>query len=125
MTMWLFMLATALMIPAVMMIFGVIFSKKAPDEINSLYGYRTAMSMKNRDTWEFAHKCIGKVWLIGGVVLLLPTIAAMAMVFAHSETLVSAVGLGATFAQLAVMLLSIIPVEIALHKTFDQDGNRK
>ena len=35
--------------------------KKAPKEINSVFGYRTSMSMKNKDTWEFAHKYCGKV----------------------------------------------------------------
>ena len=32
--------------------FWKIFMKKAPKEINSVFGYRTSMSMKNKDTWD-------------------------------------------------------------------------
>ena len=31
------------------------------EDVNFVFGYRTSMSMKNKDTWEFAHKYCGKV----------------------------------------------------------------
>ena len=43
--------------------------KKAPDSINPVFGYRTTMSMKNRDTWEFAHQYCGKLWWILGIMI--------------------------------------------------------
>ena len=60
---WIFMMVMELLIPLIMIIFGKYFSKKSPKEINYLFGYRTSMSMKNKDTWEFAHKYCGKLWL--------------------------------------------------------------
>lgn len=42
--------------------FGYSFIKNPPDVINSVIGYRTSMSLKNMDTWTFAHKYSGKVW---------------------------------------------------------------
>ena len=58
---WIFMLIMDLLLPFTMIGFGRYFMKKAPKEINSVFGYRTSMSMKNKDTWEFAHKYCGKV----------------------------------------------------------------
>ena len=52
---WFFMLAMGLLLPAIMILFGAVFTKAAPKKINYIFGYRTVMSMKNRDTWEFAH----------------------------------------------------------------------
>ena len=57
---WIFMLIMDLLLPFTMIGFGRYFMKKAPKEINSVFGYRTSMSMKNKDTWEFAHKYCGK-----------------------------------------------------------------
>ena len=49
---WIFMLIMDLLLPFTMIGFGRYFMKKAPKEINSVFGYRTSMSMKNKDTWE-------------------------------------------------------------------------
>lgn len=59
---WFFMLIMDLLTPIIMIGFGRYFLKDAPKEINPVFGYRTAMSMKNRDTWEFVHKYLGKIW---------------------------------------------------------------
>ena len=67
---WIFMLIMDLLLPFTMIGFGRNFMKKAPKEINSVFGYRTSMSMKNKDTWEFAHKYCGKVWYVCGMVLI-------------------------------------------------------
>ena len=48
---WIFMLIMDLLIPFTMIGFGKMFLKKAPDQINYVFGYRTSMSMKNQDTW--------------------------------------------------------------------------
>ena len=63
-----------LMIPLIMIIFGFIFSKNAPKEINKIYGYRTYMSMRNKDTWEYAHKVCGIIWKNVGFILLIITL---------------------------------------------------
>lgn len=43
---WFFMLAMNLIIPLSMIFLGKYFSKHAPGQINMLFGYRTARSMK-------------------------------------------------------------------------------
>ncbi|NMB00497.1 MAG: SdpI family protein, partial [Firmicutes bacterium] len=66
------MSATMLIIPSSMIGIGRLFMKRTPKKINRLFGYRTVMSMKNRDTWEFAHRHFGRVayrtgWVVLGV----------------------------------------------------------
>ena len=51
---WIYMLIMDLLVPVTLIGFGKYFKTKAPKEINAVFGYRTSMSMKNRDTWEFA-----------------------------------------------------------------------
>lgn len=122
---WFFMLIVVLLFPIIMIVFGKIFLNSAPEDINYIYGYRTSMSMKNRDTWEFAHKMCGKIWLWAGWILLPVSAISLIFVMEKSTDVVGAVGTIATVVDLMVILLSIIPVEIALKKTFDKNGNRR
>lgn len=124
MAFWVFMAVVSLFVPIIMVIFGKSFLKAAPKEINGIYGYRTAMSMKNQDTWEFAHKHFGKVWFYAGLILLPLNIIPLLFVMGESKDLIGTVGIVVCLIDTAVMLLSIIPTERALKKNFDSDGNR-
>lgn len=124
MAFWVFMAVVSLFIPIIMVIFGKSFLKAAPKEINGIYGYRTAMSMKNQETWEFAHKHFGKVWFYAGLILLPLNIIPLLFVIDKGTDLISTVGTVVCMVDIFVMLLSIIPTERALKKNFDSDGNR-
>lgn len=125
MAFWIFMLVMDLLIPITMAAFGKYFAKKAPKEINMIFGYRTSMSMKNRDTWEFAHHHLGKIWYITGVVLLFATVIIFLCVILKPQDTIERVGEIVCILQLVLLIVSIIPTEVALHKTFDKNGNRK
>lgn len=122
---WFFMLGMDLLCPIIMIIFGRIFLKAAPKDINYIYGYRTSMSMKNRDTWEFAHKLFGKIWIWTGVILLPVNVIPLIFVIGKSTDIISIVGMIVEAVNVIVIILSIFPTEIALKKTFDENGNRK
>ena len=122
---WIFMTVMALLIPAIMIIIGWLFSRKAPGKINHFFGYRTRRSMINRDTWEFAHKYCGKLWLKVGTTMAVLSIIPMIAVFGKDEDTTGMVGTVVELIQVMILLLSIIPVERALKKTFDDNGNRK
>ena len=64
---WLVLVYTILL-SATMTGFGWLFQKRPPKEINDLYGYRTSMSSKNRQTWIFAHQYAGRIWFFCGIV---------------------------------------------------------
>ena len=121
---WIFVLAMDLLIPGVMIGFGKEFQKNPPAEINPGYGYRTAMSSKNQDTWDFAQRCMGKVWYQAGRWLLLPSLLPLLLGLRQDVGTVGAVGLAVSGVQLVVMLGSILVVERALKKTFDKNGKK-
>ena len=122
---WIFMLAMGLLFPVVMILFGTMFMKSAPKKINYIFGYRTDMSMKNRDTWEFAHKYIGKLWFRFGLLLFPITVIPMLFVIGNSENVVATVGLIVGFVNTVTLIVPIFFTENALNKAFDKDGNRK
>lgn len=125
MAFWIFMLIMDLLIPLIMIGFGRYFMKKAPKEINDVFGYRTTMSMKNKDTWEFAHKYCGKLWYVFGLVLLMLTVIAMLLLLGKDIDIVGNVGGVICGIQMIPLLGSIYPTEKALRKTFDKNGNRR
>ena len=122
---WIFMLVMNLLIPLSMIGIGAVFRRAAPREINPVFGYRTALSMKNRETWEFAHRHCGKVWITTGWVLLPLTIAVMLPLLGRPEDAVGLWGGVVCGVQTAVLIASIFPTEMALRKNFHKNGFRK
>lgn len=122
---WFFMLVMDVLIPVTMIGLGKMFKNHAPKEINMAFGYRTNMSMKNRDTWEFAHKYCGKIWYVCGWILLLLSIILMLFVIGQNEDTVGNLGGILCVIQLIPLIGSIIPTEIALKKTFDKNGCKR
>ena len=122
---WIFMLIMDLFIPLTMIGFGRYFLKAAPKDINAVFGYRSAMSMKNKDTWTFAHKYCGKIWYVCGLVVLLVTVVFMLLVIGKGEDCVGTVGGLICGIQLIPLAGAIVPTEIALKRTFDKNGKRR
>lgn len=121
---WFFMFFMAILCPVTMIVGGMIFKMATPKKINRFFGYRTDRSMKNRDTWAFAHKYIGKLWLVLGGTLLLPSSVPMFFVIGKSEEWISVVSLIISAVGFVALIATIIPTERALKKTFDKEGNR-
>ena len=117
--------ACCLLTPVIMLLAGWMMWKHCPREINGLLGYRTARSMKNQDTWQFAHHYFGKLWFKMGLWLLVLTVAAMLPGLGKDADAVGKLGGLLCLVQIPVMLYTIFPTERALKKTFDKDGNRK
>ena len=122
---WFFMLLMDLLIPFVMIGFGKYFSKTAPKEINVIFGYRTTASMKNEDTWVFAHKYCGKIWCICGLVMLPLSVIIMVLTIGKTKDIIGTVGSVICFIQMIPLIGSIFLTEKALKKTFDENGNRR
>jgi len=108
-----------------MFAFGTVFVKRPPEKINMAYGYRTKRSMKNQETWDFAHKYCGKIWKNAGIVMLAAAlIISVAGLFMDDNTLgICCIVL--MHVQLVILIGSIYPVEKALKKEFDENGNRR
>ncbi len=122
---WIFMLLMDLLIPLTMIVLGRRFMYGPPKNINAVSGYRTTMSMKNNDTWEFAHKYCGRLWFTGGWVLLPISVISLIFVFNKGAGVTGTVGGVVCVIQLFALIGSIFPTEAALRKTFDQNGTRR
>ena len=115
---WVFMLIMCLLTPAMMIGFGKFFMKGGPKQINNAFGYRTTRSMKNQETWRFAHQYSGKIWLYSGLALLPISIAAMLFVYGKSVDMTGIAGLSIVIAQMIVMICAIPFTEAALESEF-------
>lgn len=119
---WIFMMIINLLIPFTMLGFGKYSSKNAPKEINDIFGYRTSMSKKNKDTWEFAHHYCGKLWIKCGWITLVFSIIAMLVVIGKSINVVGITSGIVCTVQCIVLIGSIFIVERALKRKFDNNG---
>jgi uncharacterized membrane protein len=121
------MLIFALIMTAIMSLtmigFGYLFTKRPPDEINSVIGYRTAMSSKNKDTWEFAHKYSGKVWIRSGIITAIISVAFI--IALQNSKNYNQLMQGLFYIQIVILLLVIPLTEVALRKNFNKNGIKK
>lgn len=120
-----FLFSMMLLIPLSLIIMGKLFMKRTPGGINYLFGYRTPMSMKNRDTWEFAHAHYGRNAYKIGWMLLAVTVFVIVLLWGQDTETVGLFGGIFCLVQCIPLLASIYPTEKALRQTFDKDGNRK
>lgn len=127
MNFWIFMLVMNLLTPLVMIIYGSIFEKKPPKIARSkfAFGYRTVMSMRNEETWEYAHRFFGKLWFRLGIAVGLISIIVLFFFIGKDKDTVGFAGMIICYVQLVAMLLPVIPTELALRRRFDKYGNRK
>ena len=116
------LMITIFLLPLVMVICGMSYVKRGPKRISKMQGYRTKMSMKNRETWDFAHKYLGDLWFkLGTPMLAISSVAAL-IIFRGSDR---AIMIACTVFILLDILLMVIPVyftEKALKANFDENG---
>lgn len=125
MDMWFLMLGCNLLLPIILLIAGFWSARGGAKRINHFLGYRTSTSMKNQETWEFAQVYSGKVMWKLGLISLVTAVVTMLCVLRASEDTICIVGLVLLYVMVVPLLLVIPLTEKALHKTFDQDGEKR
>ena len=120
-----FMILMTMLIPLIMIVFGWLFQHGFPKDRNHFLGYRTSMSMKNDDTWRFAHEYCGRIWLITGLVLFAVTSFVMVLTMNSTESFKSLISGFLIILYVIPLLVSVIFTEKELKKTFDTRGKRK
>ena len=119
---WYFMLACDLLVPLAMIIGGRVIWKHSSRKISSSSGYRTPRSIKNVDTWKFANEYCGQLWWKAGWIMLPFSFALHLPFYKSSEGVVGTVSIILCIVQCTVMLLTILPTELALKGTFTDEG---
>lgn len=110
------MLFAALIVPCAMCAAGYFMLRFPPSEPNAVIGYRTRRSRSGKAAWAFAQRYCGRIWIRTGAALAL--ISAAAVLIWEERAIMYL-----TFSGIAVMLLSILPVERKLKQNFDDKGN--
>lgn len=111
------------LIPGIMVFFGCSMRNHPPKTINAAYGYRTAMSMINQDTWDYAQAACAKRWRIWGRILALFTLMVLILALRHPRG-GEWMGYYTAF-ETAALLATVAATEIDLRRTFDAKGARR
>lgn len=115
---WLFILATALLIPACMLCFGRQFQRNPPKTINSGYGYRSTRSMRSQEAWDFAQTYSGQFWTRSGRPTLVGSLIWMLLLFGRDIGAVGSSAVILTGIQMLPLLAVIPATERALKRKF-------
>ena len=127
---WMVMLVCNLILPLVFIGMGQKLTKDPPKTIDPMYGYRTIMSMKNQDTWEFAQAQYARTcrkigWALLPVTALFLFLMWMLRVPVESmDYCFWQVGF-VLLEAVAVVIANYVPVERALRRNFDKRGVRR
>ena len=119
------LMITIFLLPLVMVICGMSYTKRGPKRITRLQGYRSKMSMKNRETWDFAHKNLGDLWFKLGAPLLAVTSVVSLLVFRETTKQITTWCCVIFVIQLVIMVLPVAYTEKALKENFDENGKWK
>ena len=121
---WWFMFVSDMLIPVTFIICGKVMQRQASEKINGMTGYHTKCSMRNAETWKFANEHCGRLWWRIGWCML-PLSALVHLPFIHSSTgTIGTMGGILCAIQTLALIVSIIPTEAALRKTFTENGER-
>ncbi len=118
---WICMLIVSLVIPGIMVGFG----SHPPRKNNAAYGYRTARSRKNDDTWAFAQEYSCARMRRWGLILLPVSVVVMLLCLRMTEDTLAWVLIVLIVVQFFPLIGTIIATERALRNTFDDEGRRK
>ena len=116
---WMTTLILNLLMPVITMAIGILYLKKPSKNINWEYGYRTQLSMKNQETWDFAQRYFGKICWRWGVGVMLFILLTMLLVLGRSQRIIGIVGTVLGTLEGFVMIYLLLPTEMALQKKFD------
>lgn len=115
---WIFMMLMNVMMPGLMIIFGRIFMKHPPKNINGFYGYRTKRSRASQETWDYAQTHFGRLWYRIGLVLVPIAILTMLPVLGKDVETIGCYGSALCIVLCAVLIAPIFWTEAQLKKKF-------
>lgn len=96
------LLALPLVEGAIFLAAGIFVLIFPPQKINSLYGYRTAASMRSQPAWHFAQKFAAKMLIFTGCFLLL--FSMLGLLFEPGKTVELVTGIVVTLLSVAFIL---------------------
>ncbi|MBP3329183.1 MAG: SdpI family protein [Clostridia bacterium] len=122
---WAFTLITNLILPVLILLFGIHYGKNgAPKNIEGHSGFRSRRATKSWDAWVFAHKLAAKIWRITGIIMIPVTVVLMAFTIKLSVEAINIYGAFVFLLQGLTFVATIIHVENQIKKNFNDYGVR-
>lgn len=123
MRLWIYMFVMILAVPLLMIWMGSLFRRGIPKEVNKTFGYRTFRSMRNQNTWTFAHQYCGNLWFKVGRIMLAASVIIQLLFLKLRPGRLLILSFVLLCVQGAVLLALFFPVELALKRNFDEWGD--
>lgn len=123
--MQIFYFVILMLMPLMMIAIGGSWRKRPPKSINWIYGYRTTRSMKSQEAWEFAHKYVGELWFKLGIITIIISLIFLFILSFTNDATAEKMFVAWSLIQAILLIIPIIPTEIALKKNFDNYGKQK
>lgn len=112
-------------IPLLLIVIGKIFEKYPSKEPNIAIGFRTKLSMMNKETWDYAQRLFPKVWISLGRIMLPLSLIILFLLYSEDKDYTGNLVLILMLVQVVLMLCSILYVNLKLKAAFNSDGSRK
>ena len=119
------MLILVAFIPLLLIVIGKIFEKYPSREPNIAIGFRTKLSMMNKETWDYAQRLFPKAWISLGRTMLPLSLIILFLLFSEDKDYTGNLVLILMIVQVVLMLGSILYVNLKLKAAFNSDGSRK
>lgn len=119
------MLISVAFIPLLLIVIGKIFDKYPIKEPNIAIGFRTKLSMMNKETWDYAQRLFPKAWISLGRIMLPLSLIILFLLYSEDKDYTGNLALILMLVQVVLMLGSILYVNLKLKKAFNSDGSRK
>lgn len=109
-------------VPFVMIVFGLHMLLKSSKNRGAFFGYRTLRSVKSDEAWTFANRRAGLLWTLIGFVMGIANVFIFKWVLGFDD--VKIIMCIYMIVQIVILIGVFYPVEKALRKHFDKEGNR-
>lgn len=119
------MLISVAFIPLLLIVIGKIFEKYPSKEPNIAIGFRTKLSMMNKETWDYAQRLFPKAWISLGRIMLPLSLIILFLLYSEDKDYTGNLVVILMMVQVVLMLGSILYVNLKLKAAFNSDGSRK
>ena len=112
-------------IPLLVLGLGLTYFLKPPAEANHTFGYRTYFGMGSVEAWQFSQRIGGLVYIIIGGVMTLGALVAFILLLKGSIPTVLTGCAICVVAELIVIALTTLTLNIIISVRYDRDGYRR
>jgi len=109
---------SCIIVPLLMVVVGIRFLKFQP-KLKGVFGLRIDCAMTNEETWNFAHKYGGKLWIVLGIIMSVVIVLCMLIAININELIVGIIALIISMIELLVFIFSFSIIKKNIKKKFN------